>query len=136
MVVSAIIGIRASRGIRSSRNAAFTGTVFGVTCSASFVAIYLFAVGLAVNGMDENLQAIFFPTGMAIIIGIMNLVAGAIWHTVQSVIMGALFLVVAVAAPFFGYPNHYLFFATAGGAVFLGGALFVARYARGSSATA
>jgi hypothetical protein len=129
-VVSAIIGPRTGRGIRTNRTAAFTGTVFGVTSFAGFVAVYIFAVGLSVNGMDERLVPIFFPTGMGIMIGITFLFAGAIWRAVPSVVMGGLLLAVALIAPFFGYPNNYLFFAIAGGAVFLGGALSVALYSR------
>jgi len=129
--LSAIIGSRAGRGIRSSQSAAFTGTVFGVTAFAGFLSIWVFAAAMSANGMPERLEPLFFPTGMGIIIGIMYLMAGAIWHAVPSIVLGGLLLVVALAAPFFGYPNHYLFFAIAGGAVFLGGAVSVALYSRG-----
>ena len=130
-VVSAIIGMRTGRGIRTNRTAAFTGTVFGIASFAGFVAIYIFAVGLSVNGMDQRLEPIFFPSGIGIMIGITYLFAGAIWRAVPAVVMGGLLLVVALIEPFFGYPNNYLFFAFAGGAVFLGGALSVALYSRG-----
>ncbi|MEP6481794.1 MAG: hypothetical protein ABJA94_07290 [Rhodoglobus sp.] len=129
--VSAKIGSGVSRGIRTNRAAAFTGTVFGITSFAGFIAVYIFAIGLSVNGMPESLQAIYFPTAIGIIIGLTYLFAGAIWHAVPSVVMGGLLLVVALIAPFFGYPNNYLFFAVAGGAVFFGGALSVALYTRG-----
>ncbi len=132
VVLSAIIGARAGRGIRSNRAAAFTGTVFGITGFAGFLSIYVFAAAMSANGMPERLEPIFFPTGMGIIIGIMYLMAGAIWRAVPAVVLGALLLVVALVAPFFGYPNHYLFFALAGGAVFLGGAVSVALYSRGT----
>ena len=131
IAVSIVIGTRAGRGIRSTPSAAFTGAVYGITGSASFIAIYVLAIGLTVNGMAASLQPIFLTSGMGIVIGIMHLMAGAIWRAVPSVVMGALLLAVAVVAPFFGYPDHYLFFAVAGGAVFLGGALWVALYARG-----
>ena len=130
VVVSAVIGSRAGRGIRSSAAASFTGAVFGITCSVAFVAIYVLAAGLAANGMSVELQTIFIPTGMALIVGLLYLVAGAIWHAVPSIVMGGAMAVVAVVAPFFGYPNHYLFLALAGSAVFLAGAVFVARFAR------
>ena len=61
------------------------------------------------------------------------LVAGAIWHAVPSIVLGGLMVVVALVAPFFGYPNHYLFLSIAGGAVFIGGAIAVARFARGGA---
>jgi len=131
VVASAVIGTRAQRGIRSSPAAAFTGTVYGVTASAAFFSMYIFAVGLAANGMDKQLQTIFFPTAFGIVIAIMYLMAGAIWHAVPSIVLGGGILVVSLIAPFFGYPNHYLFFAVAGGALFFGGAISLALYARG-----
>lgn len=131
IVVSAVIGSRAQRGIRPTTAATFTGTVYGITAGASFVAMYVFAAGLVANGMSRELQSIFFPTAMGIVIGIMYLIAGAIWHAVPAIIMGGGIFGVSLIAPFFGYPNHYLFFALAGGAVFLGGSLSVALYVRG-----
>ena len=131
MVVSSIIGARAGRGIRSTASAAFTGTVYGITGGVGFFAMWVFASALVANGMDRDLLTIFYPTAMGIVIGLMYLIAGAIWHGVPTVVMGALLLVVALVAPFFGYPNHYLVFATAGGGVFLGGALSLALFTRG-----
>ena len=134
VVVSAIIGARSGRGIKSSPAAAFTGTVYGVTASAAFFSMWVFAAGLQANGMDKDLQTIFFPTAMGIVIAILYSIAGAIWHAIPAIVMGAGILVVSLIAPFFGYPNHYLFLALAGGAVFFAGAISVAIYARGSSA--
>jgi hypothetical protein len=131
IIVSAIIGTRAGRGIRSTREAAFTGTVYGVTGSAGFLAMYIFAIALSANGMDPNLEPIFFPTAMGILVALMYLVAGAIWHAIPSIVMGGAILVVSLVAPFLGYPNHYLVFAIAGGGVFFGGAISTALYTRG-----
>jgi hypothetical protein len=133
-VISAVIGSRAGRGIRTTPAATFTGATFGITCSVAFISIYVLAAGLAANGMGVELQTIFFGSGMALIIGLMYLVAGAIWHAVPSIVMGGLMVIVALIAPFFGYPNHYLFLSIAGGAVFLVGAIAVARFARGGGA--
>jgi hypothetical protein len=134
VVISAVIGSRAGRGIRTTPAASFTGAVFGITCSVAFIAIYGLAFGLAANGMGAELQTIFIASGMALIVGLMYLVAGAIWHAVPSIVMGGLMVVVALIAPFFGYPNHYLFLSIAGGAVFIVGAIAVARFARGGAA--
>lgn len=131
IVVSAVIGSRAQRGIRSTPAAAFTGTVYGITGSVAFTSMGVFAAGLVANGMDRDLQTIFFPTAMGIVVAIMYLMAGAIWHTVPTIVLGGAVLVVSLVAPFFGYPHHYLFFAVAGGAVFFGGAIALARYTRG-----
>ncbi|GAB3616462.1 hypothetical protein GCM10027416_10190 [Okibacterium endophyticum] len=117
--LSAWLGIRSSRGIRSTPAAAFTGTVYGVTWSAGSLAIYVFGVGLSVNGMPSELMSFFFPSAFVIFAGVMYLLAGAIWHAVPSVVLGGWTLLIGGVAPFFGYPNHYLFLAIAGGLGFL-----------------
>ena len=133
IIVSTILGSRTGRGRKASSSAAFTGTVYGVTGSAGFFAMYIFAFALSANGMPRALELIFFPTAMGIVIAIMYLVAGAIWHAVPSIVMGGGILVVSLVAPFFGYPTHYLIFAIAGGAVFFAGAISSALYTRGGS---
>ncbi|MGL4340227.1 MAG: hypothetical protein ACRCSP_07385 [Rhodoglobus sp.] len=131
IIVSTIIGSRAGRGIRPTREAVFTGTVYGITGSAGFLAMYVFAFALSANGMDPDLEPIFFPTAMGIVIAVMYLVGGAIWHTTFYIVMGGAILIVSLAAPFLGYPNHYLVFAIAGGGVFFAGAISTALYIRG-----
>lgn len=117
--VSAYLGIRSNRGIRTTRAAAFTGTVYGVTWSVGSFAIFLFAMGLQFNGMTGDAVNIFYPTAFVLFAGIMYLIAGAIWQAVPCVILGAYTVVIAVIAPFLGYPNHYLFLAIAGGGGFI-----------------
>jgi hypothetical protein len=133
VVISAVVGTRAGRGIRTTTAASFTGAAFGITCSVAFIGIYVLAAGLAANGMGAELQTIFIASGMALIVGLMHLVAGAIWRAVPSIVMGGLMVAVALVSPFFGYPNHYLFLSIAGGAVFIVGAVAVVRFARGGA---
>lgn len=128
IVVSAVLGIRSGRGIRGNATAAFTGAVYGATWSVGAVAIVVFGQGLYVNGMDRELANIFYPVAFVVFAGIMNLVAGAIWHAVPSIILGVWTVLVAVIAPFFGYPTHYLVLALAGGLGYL--ALGIAMYVR------
>jgi hypothetical protein len=119
VVVSAIIGSRAGRGIRNSPSAAFTGTVYGITCSVGFIAMYVFGVALVRNGMPLELQFIYYPVASTLLVGIMYLVAGAIWHGVPMIVLGGWVILVALVSPFFGYPTHYLIFAIGGGGGFL-----------------
>ena len=49
----------------------------------------------------------------------MYVFAGAIWRDAAMVALGVWIVAVSVAAPFFGYPAHYLVLAIAGGGGFL-----------------
>jgi len=134
VIVSAVAGNRSQRGIRSSPAARFTGTVYGITGSAGFFAIFVFAAALDANGMDQQLMNIYYPSATGLFIGLMYIIAGAIWHAIPAIWMGAWIGLVALVAPFFGYPTNYLVFAVAGGGVFLVGALFMLAYSRGKRA--
>lgn len=127
---SAVLGIRSSRGIRADPQASFTGTVYGLTWPLGFVAIYVFGAALMVNGMPRELANIYYPIASTLFVGIMYVVAGAIWHTRAVVLMGAWIVVVALVAPFLGYPTHYLLLALAGGGVFLAAAIWTGRWVR------
>ncbi|WP_157487948.1 MULTISPECIES: hypothetical protein [unclassified Leifsonia] len=117
--VSTFLGVRSSRGIRASSASSFTGAVYGMTWWVGCVAIAAFGGALAVNGMDRELANIFYPTAYVLFSGVMFIVAGAIWRAVPSVILGGWTVLVAVVAPYFGYPTHYLVLAIGGGIGFL-----------------
>lgn len=125
IAASAYFGARGQRGIRSSPQSAFTGIVFGATWCIGFVSLVVFGTALIVNGMPRELANIFYPTGSVLFVGIMYILAAAIWHSKATLWMGGWIVVVALVAPYFGYPTHYLVFALAGGGVFLVGALVV-----------
>lgn len=126
IATSAVLGIRSSRGIRGSAAEAFQGIVYGVTWAIGAIAIVGFAQGLVANGMDRELANIFYPVAFVLFTGLMFIISAAIWHAVPMLILGVWVIVVGVAAPFFGYPTHYLVMALAGGLALL--ALAVASY--------
>lgn len=119
IALSAILGIRSGRGLRGNPGDAFQGAVYGVTWMIGSVAIYVFAAGLAANGMDRDLANIYFPVAFVLFTGIMYLLSAALWQAVPMLILGIWTIVVGLAAPFFGYPTHYLVLAVAGGIGFL-----------------
>lgn len=129
-VVSGVLGARSGRGIRASKAAAFTGTVYGVTWSVGFVALFVLGSALAHNGMPPELMNIYYPAVSLIFVGIMYIIAGAIWHAVPALWMGGAIVLIAAVGSFFGYPTHYLFYAIAGGGVFLVGTVVTAVYSR------
>ncbi len=126
VVASAVLGARMGRGVKQPREATFSGAVFGVAGSLSFFGMYVFAVGLVRNGMDPDLMNIFFPTASALIVALFYTLAGGFWRIVPMIFMGGWIGLVGLVAPFFGYPDHYLFFSLAGGGGFLIGGIVAA----------
>lgn len=118
-VASTVLAIRSGRGVRGDSKGAFVGIIYGLTWTLGSLAIFGFAQGLVANGMDRALANIFYPVAFVLFAGIMYVVAGAIWHEISMVVLGVWTVLVGVAAPFFGYPTHYLVLAVGGGAAYL-----------------
>jgi hypothetical protein len=132
IVVSAVLGARSGRGIRSSSAKAFTGTVYGVTWAVAMVFTSVLGAALLAHGMSAQLADLFYPSVYTLVIGILYLAAAAIWRIVEMIVAGGIFVVLASVAPFFGHPANYLVFAVAGGATLLTFAIILA--VRGRSA--
>lgn len=131
LVVSAVLGARTGRGIRTTPAAAFTGTVYGITWTVGIVGLFVLGGALVSNGMAPDLLNIYYPSAGTMFVGVMYLIAGAIWQARPAVAMGAWIVLIAAVAPFFGYPVHFLVFAVGGGGVFILGAIVTAVYAFG-----
>ncbi len=127
---SGVLGSRIGHGFRSTPGARFTGAVFGITCSAGFAGIYLFGVALVRQGMPSEVANVFYPVAFTGFIGLMYVMAGAIWKVTATVVLGGWIVVVALIASFVGYPHHYLLFAIAGGGAFLVGAVALLLWVR------
>lgn len=119
IVASAVLGIRSGRGIRGNTASAFSGAVYGSAWMVGSLAIFAFAQGLAANGMSRELANIFYPVAFVLFAGIMYIVGAAIWQALPMLILGVWTVIVAAAAPFFGYPTHYLVLAIGGGLGFV-----------------
>ena len=131
VALSAVLGGLSGRGMKASKQSNFTGAVFGCTCSVAFLAIYVVGAQLSALGMPAEVANVYFPVMYTLIIGILYLLAGAIWRAVPSVVLGGLLAAVALAAGFSAYPTPYLVIAVAGGGVFLAGGLVIALWVRG-----
>jgi hypothetical protein len=120
VVVSAVLGIRSGRGIRSNSANTFTGTVYGISWVVSILGVNAFGAALLTHGMTAQLADLFYPSAYTLVVGIMYLAAAAIWRVGQMVVAGAVLIVLAAGAGFFGHPTNYLVFAIVGGALFFG----------------
>ena len=113
--VSTVFGIRAGRGIRASWQSRFTGTVYGVTWSFGSLALSAIGGGLMYNGMSDALAQHFYPAIYLFFIGIMYIIAGAIWPTVFTIVSGGQLVLIGVISLFIPQPFHLLFLALAAG---------------------
>ena len=119
IAVSAVLGARSGRGRRGNSAEAFSGIVYGATWAVGGIAVVGFGQGLSFNGMPAGLAAAFYPVAYALFAGIMYIMSAALWRAVPMLILGLWTVMVAVAAPFFGTPTHYLVLALGCGLGFL-----------------
>lgn len=122
-VISAIIGVRLNRGVSGPSN--FSGAVYGISWPIVAFAAYVIGLGLAANGMDRELQSIFFPAIYALVAGCMYVMGAAIWRSVDQLVLGIILIVTGAVAPFFGAPTNNLVMAIVGGGSLLVAALIM-----------
>ena len=118
IVVSAVLGARSGRGIRSNSANSFTGAVYGVTWAVSMISVSVLGAALLSRGMTAQLADLFYPSAYTLVVGVLYLAAAAIWRVVQMIVAGAVLVVLAAVTPFLGHPTNYLVFAIVGGAMF------------------
>jgi len=123
-VLSAFLGIRSGRGLRGGKDGAFAGIVYGQAWWIGSLAIFGLGQALVVNGMDEALLGIFYPSAYIFFAGVMYAMAAIIWRAIPMLILGGWSVLISVIAPFAGQPTHYLVYALAGGGAFLLAALW------------
>lgn len=128
--VSVVAGIRSSRGVRTGKDAAFVGTVYGQAWWIGTLAIFGIGRALVANGMPEDLLTVFYPSGYVFFAGLMYVLGAALWRAVPMLVLGLWSILVAVVAPFAGTPTHFLVFALAGGAGYLAGAVWTWLWSR------
>lgn len=127
---SVVAGVRSSRGVRTGKDAAFVGTVYGQAWWIGTLAIFGIGRALVANGMPEDLLAVFYPSGYVFFAGLMYVLGAALWRAVPMLVLGLWSILVSVVAPFAGTPTHFLVFALAGGAGFLAGAVWTWLWSR------
>lgn len=136
IAASAVLGSRSDRGVQTTTGSAFTGTVFGLTSAVALTAIFVLGVQLTAHGMPHEVAGVYFPAIYTMTVGVIYLMAGAVWRAVPCVVLGAMLVAVAVVAGFFPYPSPYLVVGVAGGGVFLGGWIVTLMWVRGRGGAA
>lgn len=111
-VVSAVLGIRSSLGIRGST--ALQGAVYGWSWALGFVVVGLLSGIIAAAVPQFDIRGLIINSMAILLVGIMYMLGGALWHDMAMVAMGVWFLVVDVVAMVLGSDYYLLVFLTLG----------------------
>jgi hypothetical protein len=122
LVVSVTTMRRASRGVAGL--SATSGRLYGWSWAISFSCLYLIVGGLAHAGASQEVIGLFASAGPVLVVGIMYLVGGALWHNSTMFVVGAWLALTTGVAVMFGAVTFDLVMAIAGGGGFLLAALY------------
>ncbi|QEO09461.1 hypothetical protein [Protaetiibacter larvae] len=128
-VGSAVVGIRANRGIRGGRS--FVGTVYGISWSILGFTAASIGVALARSAEGSDVAILYFPSAYALVVAALYLAGAMLWHSIDQLVIAIVMALAAAATPWFGAPGNLLAMALiAGGALTVGGVLAVIRVRR------
>jgi hypothetical protein len=123
IVVSMVLGIRMSRGMRGSSNVA--GAIYGWSWSLGSIAAWLIGSSLVRAGMQPDVAILYFPAVYSLVVGLLYLAGAAIWQSKLQLVLGIWMIVVGTIAPIFGYPWNLPIMAALGGGGFIVGAIIM-----------
>jgi len=130
VAASAIVSARGSRGIRLSRESGTAAALYGVTWVVGILAIALFGWALALAGMTDDVALLFYPIAWMLFVGIMHIVAGAVWRVAGPAVLGGWVVLVSLGAAFAGHPADLAVLALGAGGAFLAAAIVAAVWIR------
>lgn len=111
-VFSAVLGIRSSIGLRGST--ALQGAIYGWSWALGFVVVGLLSGIIATAVPQPDMRGLIINSMAILLVGIMYMLGGALWHDMAMVAMGIWFLVVDVVAMILGADYYLLVFLTLG----------------------
>lgn len=108
---------RGQRGVTGPAKAA--GTLLGAGWLIGFVALFLLITALTGATGEPHLQALLWPTGTGLVVGMMYLWGGTLQHDRLQYALGGWLALTATAALFLGLPGMYWVLAVVGGGGYL-----------------
>jgi hypothetical protein len=104
--VTVVATIRGQRGVAGP--AKLAGTLFGVAWAVGFGALSLLITALAARQADPAVQTLLWPTGSAVLVGLMYLMGGALQRDLVQYALGTWLALLGAAAVFADTPAHYV----------------------------
>ena len=132
LVVTGVVIARAQRGVTGA--AALPGTLFGAGWVVGFAALFLLITSLEAHTGDHRVATVLWPTGSAVVVGLLYLMGGAIGRDLHQYALGCYLALVGGAAVFAGLTGMYVILALAGAAGYLTAAALDGRRSAGHRA--
>ena len=133
IVLSGILGVKASSGLRGASD--FAGTVYGVSWPVSMSALVVLGIALDHAGATHDVLWVFYPAAYAIVVGILYFVGAAIWRAVPQLVLGAWLILCGAGTALLGFPANLLAMSVlAGGGLAVGAVVLGIALARSKSA--
>ncbi len=124
-VVTTLATIRDQRGVTGAAKTA--GTLFGIAWATGFTALFLLITALARVLDDQLVQTLLWPTGSAVVVGLLYLMGGALQRDHLQYALGTYLALLGAAAVFLDSPGHYWVLAVAGTPAYLVAAVLEGR---------
>jgi hypothetical protein len=124
-VVTTLATIRDQRGVTGAAKTA--GTLFGIAWATGFTALFLLITALARVLDDQLVQTLLWPTGSAVVVGLLYLMGGALQRDHLQYALGTYLALLGASAVFLDSPGHYWVLAVAGTPAYLAAAVLEGR---------
>lgn len=95
-----------------------TGKLIGASWVVAFAALFLAITGLTNSLGDPDLQAMLWPTGSGLVVGLLYLAEGAVRRNLLHYSLGVWLALTSTAALLFGTPGLYWVLTLAGGGAY------------------
>lgn len=119
--VVTVVGIAgAQRGVTGPAKTA--GTLLGAGWAISFTALFLLITSLTAATGEPHLQALLWPTGTGLVVGLMYLWGGTLQRDRLQYALGGWLALSTTGGLFLGLPGMYWVLALAGGGAYLAAA--------------
>ncbi|HEY4456897.1 MAG TPA: hypothetical protein VGN81_21475 [Pseudonocardiaceae bacterium] len=116
-VISTVLGIRSSRGVRGPSQV--MGAMYGWSWTLGFMALTAINVGLQDTGLNNNQVNLLWSGSALLLMGVLYLAAGTVFRSWPQYAFGAWMLISAAGSVYAGVPKNFLVLALAGGGGFL-----------------
>ncbi len=112
-VCATVAALRAQRG--AGRSDVLSGRLLGLSWAVGFTALFLAITGLSSTLAAPGLQAVLWPAGSGLVVGLIYLAEGAARRNVLHYAVGIWLALISTVALFFGTPAFFGILAIAGG---------------------
>jgi hypothetical protein len=116
-IAATVASTRLQRGL--SAHQALPGKLLGMAWITGFAGLFLLITGLSATMGDAGLQALLWPTGSGLVVGLIYVAEGAMRRDTLHYTLGSVLIVVATSVLFLPTASAIGILAVAGGAAYI-----------------